>query len=163
MKYLYKKSKSRSAEENINSIEVNIFVPKLFRLTLPGEDKSLKLKLLRILFQTATFGKAKIYYVEQDGKIAHTTYLIPRCYKFPFMSKGDYEIGPCLTYPDFRGKGIYPEVLKHIYANVGSESTLFYMIVDENNSPSIRGIEKAGFERCGTVKVTKLIKRYLKE
>jgi len=76
------------------------------------------------------------------------------------MGKWDYEIGPCFTYPKFRGKGVYPQMLKYISSNVGAENSIFYMIVDETNLPSIKGIEKAGFQKCGTIKVSRFLKRY---
>ena len=34
------------------------------------------------------------------------------------------------------------------------------MIVDENNLSSIKGIEKAGFVRCGSVYISKFARRY---
>lgn len=77
------------------------------------------------------------------------------------MDKDDYEIGPCFTYPQYRGNGIYPSVLRSICNSIGNDNTTFYMIVDETNIASIKGIEKAGFKKCGIVKVTKITKRYL--
>lgn len=76
------------------------------------------------------------------------------------MKKNDLEIGPCYTYPEFRGKGIYPKVLTKICQKRGGDSISFYMIVDENNLSSIKGIEKAGFVRCGSVYISKFARRY---
>lgn len=115
---------------------------------------------IRCLFQMITLGKAKIYCYRADGELVHTSYVIPKCCKFPFMGKEDYEIGPCFTYPKFRGKGLYSQMLKYICSSVGTYKTNFYMIVDETNLPSIRGIEKADFKRCGNVRVTKILKKY---
>ena len=57
-------------------------------------------------------GKSYIYYSKDNtGKVVHTSYVIPKCIKFPFLSDNDYEIGPCMTIPEYRRKGIYPEVL----------------------------------------------------
>ena len=76
------------------------------------------------------------------------------------MRKGDLEIGPCYTYLTFRGKGIYPKVLSKICAIRACGEGSFYMIVDESNIPSIKGIEKAGFIQCGKVKKGRFLKRY---
>ena len=51
-------------------------------------------------------------------------------------------------------------MLHYITSIVGTQKTFFYMIVDENNIPSIKGIEKAGFQRCGSVYVTGIMKKY---
>ena len=101
--------------------------------------------------------------MSEDNKIAHTTYLIPKCRKFDFMGSSDWEIGPCITAREFRGQGIYPKVLNHITSSFGNNETIFYMIVEENNLSSIKGIEKAGFKRCGLVQKTKWLKQYRKQ
>lgn len=161
MKYLYKQlGRSMDIESN-EILNVEIVTPKIWgRKILQGENKSFKLLAVRCLFQLITFGKAKIYSYRYNGELVHTSYVIPKCYKFPFMSKWDYEIGPCFTHPKYRGKGIYPQMLKYICSSIGTKKTVFYMIVDETNLSSIKGIEKAGFQRCGTIKVTRILKRY---
>ena len=163
MKYLYccKKAQfSSDVEKNSMCASVKVFTPKIKKLLLCGEKKNIKTLIVRLLFQIRTKGKAKIYYVADENKLKHTSYVVPRCGKFPFLDENDYEIGPCFTYPDHRGKGIYPEVLRFICCHIGDHNTTFYMIVDEKNIASIKGIEKAGFKKCGVVEVSKLTKRY---
>lgn len=106
-----------------------------------------------------TLGKVQIYYVQNGNDIIHTSYVISSCAKFPFRDRDDLEIGPCYIYPAFRGKGIYPKVLSEICRR-SNDTSSFYMIVDETNLPSIKGIEKAGFVRCGSVQKSKISKRY---
>lgn len=161
MKYLYKQSGRSMGFEFNENLDVEIVTPRIRGgLVLQGENKGFKLLAVRCLFQIITFGKARVYCCRYNGELVHTSYVIPKCYKFPFMSKWDYEIGPCFTYPKFRGKGIYPQILKYICSSIGTEKSVFYMIVDETNLPSIKGIEKAGFQRCGTIKVTRILKKY---
>lgn len=163
MKYLYclKKAQfSGDADKNPVSESVKVFTPKIGKLLLCGEQKSVKTSLVRLLFQLSTKGKAKIYYVADKNDLQHTSYVVPKCSKFPFLGENDYEIGPCFTYPAHRGKGIYPNVLRYICDFVGNSDTTFYMIVDEKNTASIKGIEKAGFKRCSVVEVSKFTKRY---
>ena len=143
-----------------DEIDLKVFTPSLHCLFLKGEKVGIKTALVRLLFQVMTLGKAKIYYVQRENDIIHTSYVIPACAKFPFMKKDDLEIGPCYTYPAFRGRGIYPKVLSEICRRKCNDTSSFYMIVDENNLPSIKGIEKAGFVRCGTVQKRKISKRY---
>ena len=157
--YCYKGSQGVDVEETISC---DVFTPGICKgLLLPGETGGVKKIGARLLFQILTLGKAKVFFVADGGNLMHTSYVVPRCVKFPFMGNGDYEIGPCFTYPQYRGKGIYPSVLKAICNCVGDENTTFYMIVDENNIASIKGIEKAGFQKCGIVEVAKFTKRYL--
>ncbi len=161
MKYLYKHSRDSVGFKNPENLNVEIVTPTIRGgLIIQGENKSFKLLAVRCLFQLITFGKAKVYCYRYNGELVHTSYVIPRCHKFPFMSKNDYEIGPCFTYPKYRGKGFYPQMLKYICSSIGAENSVFYMIVDEANLSSIKGIEKAGFQRCGTIRVSKILKRY---
>lgn len=141
---------------------VHEFQPTLFKWYLHGENRDIKTFFMRMFFQAVTFGKAKIFYVINDNdQIMHTSYVVPKCFKFPFLKKYDYEIGPCFTYPEYRGKGIYPKVLKYICMNIGNESSNFFVIVSRNNISSIKGIEKSGFNKLGLVEKSRVLKRYL--
>ena len=81
-----------------------------------------------------------------------------KTFKFPFLNKGEFEIGPCFTLPKFRGRGVYPSVL--IYILEKNKNSKFYMIVHKNNIPSIRGIEKSGFVFEKLIGKTKFLKVY---
>lgn len=158
--YQYKISEHLNECEEIN-IRCSIYTPSAKRkYRLPSEKISLKTTLVRFMFSLLTFGRMKIFYVTDNDKIIHTSYVVPKCLKFNFLNKNDYAIGPCFTYPEYRGKGIYPNMLKVICQSCKNKDTVFYMVVDEKNISSIKGIEKAGFVRCGYVKVSPLIKRY---
>ncbi len=163
MKYLYAYKKvqcSREIDNKVYGDKIKVFTPKLWRPMLGTERKDVKSIAVRLVFQLTTRGKARIYYVCDGENLVHTSYVVPKCRKFPFLDKNDYEIGPCFTYPEYRGKGVYPEVLRYICDKVGNSNTTFYMIVDESNISSVKGIEKAGFEKCGVIKVSKYMKRY---
>lgn len=146
--------------DSSDEIDLKVFTPSLHGFFLKGEKIGIKTVCIRLLFQVMTLGKAQIYYVQSGNDIIHTSYVIPACAKFPFMDRNDLEIGPCYTYPAFRGKGIYPKVLSEICRRRGNDTSSFYMIVDETNLPSIKGIEKAGSVRCGSVHKSKFSKRY---
>ncbi len=160
---LYKFDRSLEQERVYTDFQVNKFTPKLFKLCIPQEKKlSLKNRLVRLNFWAQTKGKAEIHYVLSDNdEIVHTSYVIPKCHKFGYLKKGDLSIGPCFTAVSHRGKGIYPTVLKKICDEYAKDGTDIYMVVAEHNKPSIRGIEKAGFVRCGFVDKSKLTKRYV--
>lgn len=167
MKYLYKYRADQGFEDAnpVSQMQCKTFTPKCKKggMLLPGETGNIKLLGTRLLFQIMTLGRAKIFYISNSEDLVHTSYVVPRCFKFAFMGRDDYEIGPCMTYPQYRGKGIYPSALRWICKEVGNGRSTFYMIVDEKNTASIRGMEKAGFKKYGIVKVTKFTKRYVLE
>ena len=160
--YRFHSAATKNSLGKPEEFRLNVFTPSVGAFLIKGEKFSIKTVGIRILFQIMSFGKAQIYYVENnDGELVHTSYVVPACGKFPFMGKRDIEIGPCYTYPAFRGKGIYPRVLSEICRR-NQDAPAIYMIVDEANDPSIKGIEKAGFVRCGLVSKSRITKRYKK-
>ena len=160
----------KKRNKNISPAEINIngtmCAVKSFRLSLSltpyvdGERRSIKETLSRIRFSLISKGKAQIFYIEKDGAIIHSSMLVPKCRKFPFLNEHDYEIGPCFTDEKFRGMGIYPTVLNYICSNIGTDDSSFYMIISPENISSIRGVEKVGFERRGNTKTT-FSKKYI--
>lgn len=105
-----------------------------------------------IYWNIISHNKASIYFIKDEKGIVHSSYVIEKCCKFPFMKKDDIEIGPCYTRKDMRGKGIYPSVLNYIIQTELTEHNFAYMIVEENNSSSLRGIQKLGFINIGNLK-----------
>ena len=97
-----------------------------------------------------TWGKyKKVVVLDEENAVVHTTCVIGKCFKFPFLSRTSAEIGPCQTREDFRGRGIYPTVLNYVLCS--GEYQEYYMLVAESNLASVRGIEKAGFQRIGSI------------
>ena len=94
------------------------------------------------------------YELLKDGKMVSTAEVCTEHWQLPFMTilrggvKKDYHIGPCMTCPNERGKGYYPMLLQAIMNDLGTQNN-YYMIVHETNTPSLRGIAKAGFSRIG--------------
>lgn len=161
MRYLYC---FKPAEQKLNpgeKVDYDIFTPSIRAgFVIPNEKCEIKTILVRVAFYFATGGKLKIFYVRINKDIAHTSCVVPKCFKFTFLRENDYEIGPCFTNPNFRGQGIYPSILSEICHTEGNEKTAFYMIVSDTNKASIRGIEKVGFIKCGVVRRSRLSKRY---
>ena len=61
------------------------------------------------------------------------------------LEKEIFYIYDCFTYPEFRGKGVYPLVLAKL-CEVADRSEV-YVACQSLNESSIKGILKAGFER----------------
>lgn len=74
------------------------------------------------------------------------------------LSPRDAEIKYCLTLPAFRGKGLYPNVLK-VVAKYLKEKAFWrvFISVKADNPVSIRGIEKAGFEYLAKINLRKIM------
>ncbi|MCR4965150.1 MAG: hypothetical protein K6A41_05795 [Bacteroidales bacterium] len=56
-----------------------------------------------------------------------------------------------MTAPEHRGNGYYPYLLTYILNEVKRKDRYdFYMIINEINASSIKGVEKAGFVLWGS-------------
>ena len=69
---------------------------------------------------------------------------------YRFMPHDGIHLGYCITDEKERGKGYYSLLLKMIQNDMPYHD--LYMAVDEDNIASIKGIENAGFVRCGKCK-----------
>ncbi len=67
-------------------------------------------------------------------------------------------IGDCVTHPEYRGLGIYPHVLSYILRDLQADGQTqrVYIFVAPDNTPSIRGIEHAGFKFVARLKGTRI-------
>lgn len=137
----------------IEKYEFGMFKPSVLRLCLSAKTPSISERLVNFYWYLITFGRLRIYYLKDGGEFIHTSYCIPKCYKFPFMGAKDLQIGPCVTNEKYRGQGIYPYVLSRIVEDLAKPDVTFYMIIDDKNLPSQRGVYKVGF-----IKSAKLVK-----
>ena len=165
MRYLYRKhytdiSNSDFRNEFLDSCSILVLKPHPFNIRLKYETLNMKQCLSRLYFWLITFGRYRIYFLCHGSDIVHSSFVVPKCYKFPFLRSVDYEIGPCVTSSDYRRRGSYTYVLDYITSCYEFKDAEFYMIVNNTNKPSIKGIEKAGFEKCGTVRKTKFFNKY---
>lgn len=71
-----------------------------------------------------------------------TAQVCPKLPIFTFFKKG-YHIGRCMTVKEELGKGFYPLLLQYVIDEHPERE--YYMIVDEHNIPSQRGIDKMNF------------------
>ena len=166
-RYLYKKAFSVQEDgfsnDFLSACTVRILRPSPRKLCLPTEKLSPKQWLGRLYFWLISGGKYEIWFLYSGEQFVHFSYVVPKCAKFPFLEKSDYEIGPCATSSDYPRRGAYRYVLDKITAHKAYAGACFYMIVKSTNLPSIGGIEKAGFTRCGNVKRTPIFKNYVQE
>lgn len=85
------------------------------------------------------------YDLVKKGMIICKAVLISKVPIYKFLPRKGVHLGYCETIESERGNGFYPLLLRYIqHENPGLD---LYMIVEESNEASIRGIEKAGFVR----------------
>ena len=123
----------------------------LCRLFLVGEKKNI-LKVLFLAFYDLLLGrsKEKIYFVIYCKHHEIFSYLAVQHVKYhmPWIVEDALEIGAVYTLPKYRGKGLYSFSLETLIKN---DDRTYFMIVESENKPSIKGIEKAGFKYFKTI------------
>ncbi len=91
-----------------------------------------------------------------DGAFAHLAWLLDSTteplQEEPVLVRlrpGEVEITYCVTLPAFRGRGIYPELIRALAARAADGGARdLIMITETKNVASQRGILKAGLRRC---------------
>jgi hypothetical protein len=98
-------------------------------------------------------GQGWIFLASSGERLCHYTFVTPgRAYHrmFSIIEPDAQMIGPCLTEEAFSGRSIYPRLLRHVVNTLGKRGRQpFYIYTQPGNTRSIRGMEKAGFVRCG--------------
>jgi len=97
-----------------------------------------------------------IFLIYYKDTLVHHSYVIPKYYRFPFMSESDVQIGNIWTHPNFRGKGLALFAVNHICKNKfnlnskrNKQIQKIWYLVNKNNLSSIKVAEKAGFKKVG--------------
>ncbi|HEY8369231.1 MAG TPA: GNAT family N-acetyltransferase [Thermodesulfobacteriota bacterium] len=108
-----------------------------------------------------------------SGRRAYVVEGPPGILAYGWVTRGDEEIaevegrirvGPseayiwdCATLPAYRGRGLYPALLGAIARDLaGSGVTRVWIAARADNAPSLRGLEKAGFERVADIRYVRL-------
>ena len=112
MKHLYM-CNSDKIQPRDSEFQIREEKPGLFR-AYPKQKLSVNALITNMYWWLVTGGEYRVWCAYANGSVIHTSYVIPKCKKFPFLDSGSYEIGPCYTDAGYRGKGIYPSVLYKI-------------------------------------------------
>lgn len=138
------------------NLALDVFTPTWRRLRLT-DFTSIWLYWFWFLFSRRRYN---IYFVMDGKRVVHLSHLISQNPKFPFLGPRDFEIGPCWTDPDYRGLGIYPNVLKRIADDLEDEVGRLFIFAEIENAASLKGISKSGFQLVGTGKKSGLFGKY---
>jgi hypothetical protein len=86
-----------------------------------------------------------------DKTLAHIEWIVPANkirWRYHFVTKDSYSIISCLTSQSFRGLGIYPSQIREVVkSNIPAK--LFQIWTASSNTPSLKGIHKAGGIKVG--------------
>jgi RimJ/RimL family protein N-acetyltransferase len=78
--------------------------------------------------------------------LIHYSGFTPRYWRFPFIADGDFQIGDTWTDPEYRGKGLALFAVRKLVGMLERPGRRIWYVVESRNYPSIRVVEKAGFE-----------------
>jgi RimJ/RimL family protein N-acetyltransferase len=79
-------------------------------------------------------------------RLVHYSGFTPRYWRFPFVANGDFQIGDTWTDPEYRGKGLALFAVREIVRILAKPGRRIWYVVESRNHPSIRVVEKAGFD-----------------
>ena len=87
---------------------------------------------------------------DENGGIAHSSLVMPRFARFPFMGRTDLQIGATCTRPDRQGQGLASRAINEIVDHYSEPGRAYWYLTDETNAASVAVIRKAGFTLIGT-------------
>ena len=105
-------------------------------------------------------GVKDFFIYKDDGVIGHISWVYYRGdpNRIIDLAVDEGEIKYALTLPQFRGRGIYPAALIRIQRFLQENGCKrIFICVKEDNRPSIRGIEKAGFKFLTKIDLLKVL------
>lgn len=130
---------------------------QLQSMQFPASDPDLR---ARQLDRLKRFGRSYAHAVFLGDEMAHISWLLPgsavamEAPEILRLGDDEAEITGCETLPPFRGKGIYTFAIRQLVAVARAGGIRrIYMKTDEDNTPSQKGILKAGFMPIGFVDV----------
>ena len=85
-----------------------------------------------------------------DGdSLVHRSFAVPQWFRYPFMGPNDLQIVNTWTVEKHRGQGLASFALSRIMAIHGRSDRRLWYMVREDNTASIRVVEKCGFSLVG--------------
>ena len=105
-----------------------------------------------------TLGKTRVFTLCNNNTLVHYTFFTPYCYKFGFMDRHDYVIGPCWTAEAFRGNHIYPITICNVAYQLTQKNinSHVYLLVRPDNKESTNAVlHSSGWIPVGTITKTK--------
>lgn len=103
------------------------------------------------------------FFVMDKNILVHESYLFKKVFLLKSINESGPVIGDCYTNKAFRGQSIYPIVINSIAKKLlTNDYKKVFVIVNQSNMSSIKGIEKAGFSKLASIKATRWLWFYFK-
>lgn len=100
--------------------------------------------MINMLWFIFSFGNFSVLILLDDKTVVHYSYLTPKVFRFPFMQKGDVQIGPCVTHESYRGQGVFSKVLS-LVPLLYSGSNTFWTYTTEDDIAAQKAFKNAGY------------------
>lgn len=139
---------------------IDVFIYKLPQTPLKTINKDMATYSIK-----SEMGSERDIFLIKDAKdnLIHKSLVFKNVHLLKLVKASGHVVGGCITLEDYRGQGFYPFMLNTIgrrYIELGNPN--LFVIVDKSNLNSIRGIEKAGFEKVNAVKTKRFGTYYFK-
>lgn len=83
--------------------------------------------------------------IEQEGKIIHRLIVTPGWFRFPFMARGDLQIGNVWTAPVARRRGLARVAIAEAHQRFGRSASRFWYVIDADNAASAAVARSCGY------------------
>jgi RimJ/RimL family protein N-acetyltransferase len=88
----------------------------------------------------------RVLLIRHKGAVVHRSCLVPRYFRWPFMSEEDLQISSTWTDPAHRGRGLATFALRHLVRSYAGGSRRFWYISRDDNPASIAVCSQCGFQ-----------------
>ena len=100
---------------------------------------------VNLLWFLFSLGNFSVLILLDDEIVVHYSYLAPKVFRFPFMKRGDVQIGPCVTHESYRGKGIFSKVLELIPSLYSGRKNTIWTYTTEDDIAAQKAFKNAGY------------------
>lgn len=120
--------------------------------------------LVNMLWFLFSFGNFSVLVLLDDKIVVHYSYLTPKVFRFPFMKRGDVQVGPCVTHESYRGQGVFSKVLSLIPLLYPGINNTIWTYTTEDDIAAQKAFKNAGYsfitlaEMSLRTKIVKFIK-----
>jgi RimJ/RimL family protein N-acetyltransferase len=91
-------------------------------------------------------GMYRVLLIRHKGAVVHRSCMMPKYFRWPFMSEDDLQISSTWTDPAHRGRGLATFALRHLVSSYADGRRRFWYISREDNRASITVCLRCGFQ-----------------
>lgn len=102
--------------------------------------------LVNLFWFLFSSGNFSVLLLMDNKTVVHYSYLTPKVFRFPFMKKGDVQVGPCVTHESYRGKGIFSKVLSLIPLLYPGSNKTIWTYTTEDDIAAQKAFKNAGYD-----------------